>query len=95
MIQALVGFFDRKLGIYSAPQLDNHQPEVLAEMYGRAYRSGQLKNDSGVCYADLELVLFGSYDDKTGIITAQKPVTLLVFSTIEKVEVKVDEQKDL
>lgn len=95
MIQAVVGFFDRKMGIYSAPQLDNHQPEVLAEMYGRAYRAGQLKDAPGLCYADLELVLFGTFDDKTGIITAQKPITLLVFSTIEKVEVKVNEQESM
>lgn len=95
MTQILIGFYDRKMGIYGIPQLDNHQPDVLAEMYGRAYAAGMLKDQVGLCYADLELVCFGTYDDITGIIAPlPKPETLLVFSTIEKKEVKEDGKEE-
>lgn len=83
MILNILIFKNLKIGAFTTPQFDDHDPKDAAEQLRRALVVEKDVNKVNP-YKNLELYCVGSFDDLTGEIKVCEPVKLLDCAAICK-----------
>lgn len=74
MICNVLIFKNKKLGAYTQPIFDDHNPDVAATQFGRSL---VVNPDVAKKYKGLSLYHIGTFDDTTAKITTIEPVMLI------------------
>ena len=89
MIMKLIGYFDKKLGVYSSPiSMNDFDTEDLIEQTRRMCANPKVPE----AYFDYDLYVFGTFDDKRGEIKVfDKPEFVVSLNDFRNLREQVKE----
>ena len=89
MILNVILFKNKKIDCFTAPQFDDHEPEKAAIQLARAIKLNP-EDPKAQSYKNLEMYVFGTFDDSTGEIKLlDSPKLLLDCSKLFPVKEEV------